>query len=652
MKMKEVCAKTGLTDRTVRYYIEEGLIAPAYTENYLGRRAFDFSHGDVTGLHDIAVLRAYGFSVEEIRDLIHHPENSPAIIRAVKVRTGASLAEQERRLAALASLPEDRIYTLAALAHAVSAPESTAIPEEAATKKPRPAAVFRLMLRVCAVWLPVLLGAVLLIIRALRTPYAVFHPLFLVLLGLSCLPSVLAMLPFKGERSARIKQLLVGACAVCIPLSALCAFVSVSECAHTWGELTTETAATCEHEGTLVRTCADCGARDTVTAKKLPHSLVSKKGYAPTCHSFGQTDGQFCEVCRTYTVKPHVIPMLSHEYGAPHYQAATCTASGGTTQACRDCGNVLLYPTEPPTGEHRFQEVLFADEELGEVSLHRKLYYRCVDCGFAACEYGKPSDTLTYYISGDPRVGYRRTLTVCGVGDMPDFSEGTPPPWFDSIYLKEVDRVILESGVTQIGAYAFSYPVGAKNPYTSVKSFIVRDPAVTLPSEHLGGILCSVTDEAFTGRYQSPEAVAAFLYFLENESSKGGALVFGNPDLVKLCFYDADGDGQEEMFLYTGAYEEDVLIFAYAYREGRVVELGSVGGAHTALKGIRGDTGVILHRAHEGTETVWHLRIAGESLVTEVLIPMHTTEGGLAQDPTWRLLTWFSLYEINFFGGK
>ena len=43
MKMKEVCEKTGLTDRAVRLYIENGLVSPKYNENYMGRRNIDFS---------------------------------------------------------------------------------------------------------------------------------------------------------------------------------------------------------------------------------------------------------------------------------------------------------------------------------------------------------------------------------------------------------------------------------------------------------------------------------------------------------------------------------------------------------------------------------------------------------------------------------
>lgn len=43
MKMKALCEATGLTDRAIRYYIDEALICPAYKENYLGRKTFDFS---------------------------------------------------------------------------------------------------------------------------------------------------------------------------------------------------------------------------------------------------------------------------------------------------------------------------------------------------------------------------------------------------------------------------------------------------------------------------------------------------------------------------------------------------------------------------------------------------------------------------------
>ncbi len=55
MKIKAVCEAAGLTDRTVRFYIEEELISPVYTENYLGRKTFDFSELDIEKGSTVAV---------------------------------------------------------------------------------------------------------------------------------------------------------------------------------------------------------------------------------------------------------------------------------------------------------------------------------------------------------------------------------------------------------------------------------------------------------------------------------------------------------------------------------------------------------------------------------------------------------------------
>ena len=91
MKIKTVCEKTGLTDRTVRYYIEEGLINPQFTENYLGRKAFDFTDENISELNDIAILRSFDFSIEEIRGILKDPTSSPAIIKDAKERLAKNL---------------------------------------------------------------------------------------------------------------------------------------------------------------------------------------------------------------------------------------------------------------------------------------------------------------------------------------------------------------------------------------------------------------------------------------------------------------------------------------------------------------------------------------------------------------------------------
>lgn len=70
MKMKEFSALTGISDRTIRYYIDDGLFIPEnYTENYEGRRSYEFTENDVKRLKQIALLRKYGFSISEIKEL-------------------------------------------------------------------------------------------------------------------------------------------------------------------------------------------------------------------------------------------------------------------------------------------------------------------------------------------------------------------------------------------------------------------------------------------------------------------------------------------------------------------------------------------------------------------------------------------------------
>lgn len=70
LKIKEVCEKTGLNDKTIRYYIRSGLIFPKYNENYTGRKNFDFSETDIERLNQVAVLRKYSFSINDIKTML------------------------------------------------------------------------------------------------------------------------------------------------------------------------------------------------------------------------------------------------------------------------------------------------------------------------------------------------------------------------------------------------------------------------------------------------------------------------------------------------------------------------------------------------------------------------------------------------------
>ncbi len=57
MQIKEVTARTGLTDRAIRLYIENGLVRPRQEFNYAGRRSISFDEEDVRTLEAVATLR-------------------------------------------------------------------------------------------------------------------------------------------------------------------------------------------------------------------------------------------------------------------------------------------------------------------------------------------------------------------------------------------------------------------------------------------------------------------------------------------------------------------------------------------------------------------------------------------------------------------
>jgi len=131
MRIKAVCEATGLTDRTIRYYIEEKLITPDCTENYLGRKSFDFSEATVHALEQIAVLRKFGFSIPEIRLMLAEPEQIHRIIAQLRERKRSVIREETELLQTLEKLDAQRAYTVPELAEDLSAPvANTPVHEE------------------------------------------------------------------------------------------------------------------------------------------------------------------------------------------------------------------------------------------------------------------------------------------------------------------------------------------------------------------------------------------------------------------------------------------------------------------------------------------------------------------------------------------
>ena len=68
MKLKEVCERTGLTKRTIRFYEEKELLSPQKTYKN-GREYRDYSEDDVARLKDIATLRRARFTIQEIKQM-------------------------------------------------------------------------------------------------------------------------------------------------------------------------------------------------------------------------------------------------------------------------------------------------------------------------------------------------------------------------------------------------------------------------------------------------------------------------------------------------------------------------------------------------------------------------------------------------------
>jgi len=75
MKIKKACLASGLTERAVRLYLSKNLLSPERKNGIL-----DFSPKDVALLKDIAILRQFDFSIEQIRHIIHSSSSIGGVI--------------------------------------------------------------------------------------------------------------------------------------------------------------------------------------------------------------------------------------------------------------------------------------------------------------------------------------------------------------------------------------------------------------------------------------------------------------------------------------------------------------------------------------------------------------------------------------------
>lgn len=87
MKIKEVMQRTGLSEKTIRYYEACGLIH-TITSRSNGRTYHEFDENSIAELQNILMLRKAEFSIEEIRKMQQDPTCISAIVTAYQQRFG------------------------------------------------------------------------------------------------------------------------------------------------------------------------------------------------------------------------------------------------------------------------------------------------------------------------------------------------------------------------------------------------------------------------------------------------------------------------------------------------------------------------------------------------------------------------------------
>ncbi|MCV3269971.1 Cu(I)-responsive transcriptional regulator [Roseobacter sinensis] len=112
MNISDVARSTGLPVKTIRYYEDIGLIAPARSDN--GYR--DFSDSDLHKLAFIGRARSLGFGIEACRDLLRLYNDQTRASADVKRLAQAHLDEIDRKIAELGQMRDTLSHLIDACA--------------------------------------------------------------------------------------------------------------------------------------------------------------------------------------------------------------------------------------------------------------------------------------------------------------------------------------------------------------------------------------------------------------------------------------------------------------------------------------------------------------------------------------------------------
>lgn len=120
MKIKEVIKKTELTDKAIRLYIDNGLVAPSIDESYSGRKSIDFSDDDVERLSNIALLRKAGFSIADIKDIIESDEKAKCVVERFIEETENNIQHETEIIEKLKNIPEENGISMKTICESLS----------------------------------------------------------------------------------------------------------------------------------------------------------------------------------------------------------------------------------------------------------------------------------------------------------------------------------------------------------------------------------------------------------------------------------------------------------------------------------------------------------------------------------------------------
>ena len=135
MKIKEVISQTGLTDRAIRLYIENGLVTPENQKSYTGRNNYNFTQADIECFEQIALLRKADFSLEQIKTLKLGGESAREVLLEYLSAKQESVAMGQKIVEALKDFPAEETVTVESVCKKIKESiEDTPLPD--ADRKP------------------------------------------------------------------------------------------------------------------------------------------------------------------------------------------------------------------------------------------------------------------------------------------------------------------------------------------------------------------------------------------------------------------------------------------------------------------------------------------------------------------------------------